>query len=136
MFQTAGLQYKKFLAFPWILTVTWPMDTVSTHSLHFKHFMSALHVSNGQLLLFHCFVNELLFSFISFKHKVTNKVVWYIEIFVASWCFLLCFFFCFQYICCYFSYIHTFEIKRSINQSSKADGSVACRTNFSCSNLK
>ncbi|XP_029936058.1 cohesin subunit SA-2 [Myripristis murdjan] len=25
----AGLQYKKFLAFPWILTVTWPMDTDS-----------------------------------------------------------------------------------------------------------
>ncbi|XP_068184959.1 cohesin subunit SA-2 isoform X2 [Antennarius striatus] len=23
----SGLQYKKFLAFPWILTVTWPMDT-------------------------------------------------------------------------------------------------------------
>ncbi|CAI5655433.1 unnamed protein product [Oreochromis niloticus] len=27
--ETAGLQYKKFLAFPWILTVTWPMDTDS-----------------------------------------------------------------------------------------------------------
>ncbi|CAK6959104.1 cohesin subunit SA-2 [Scomber scombrus] len=25
--EVAGLQYKKFLAFPWILTVTWPMDT-------------------------------------------------------------------------------------------------------------
>ncbi|KAK1797783.1 hypothetical protein P4O66_008134, partial [Electrophorus voltai] len=24
--QSSGLQYKKFLAFPWILTVTWPMD--------------------------------------------------------------------------------------------------------------
>ncbi|KAL6101203.1 uncharacterized protein ACO6RY_08175 [Pungitius sinensis] len=24
--EVAGLQYKKFLAFPWILTVTWPMD--------------------------------------------------------------------------------------------------------------
>ncbi|XP_056145578.1 cohesin subunit SA-2 [Lampris incognitus] len=24
--ERAGLQYKKFLAFPWILTVTWPMD--------------------------------------------------------------------------------------------------------------
>ncbi|KAM3862292.1 cohesin subunit SA-2 [Diretmus argenteus] len=24
--EEAGLQYKKFLAFPWILTVTWPMD--------------------------------------------------------------------------------------------------------------
>lgn len=33
-FQVAGLQYKKFLAFPWILTVTWPMDTVSTCSLY------------------------------------------------------------------------------------------------------
>ncbi|XP_068592758.1 cohesin subunit SA-2 [Cebidichthys violaceus] len=27
--EVAGLQYKKFLAFPWILTVTWPMDTDS-----------------------------------------------------------------------------------------------------------
>lgn len=27
--EIAGLQYKKFLAFPWILTVTWPMDTDS-----------------------------------------------------------------------------------------------------------
>ncbi|XP_028992474.1 cohesin subunit SA-2 [Betta splendens] len=25
--EVAGLQYKRFLAFPWILTVTWPMDT-------------------------------------------------------------------------------------------------------------
>ncbi|TSL16056.1 Mediator of RNA polymerase II transcription subunit 14 [Bagarius yarrelli] len=24
--ESSGLQYKKFLAFPWILTVTWPMD--------------------------------------------------------------------------------------------------------------
>lgn len=28
--EVAGLQYKKFLAFPWILTVTWPMDAVSS----------------------------------------------------------------------------------------------------------
>ncbi|XP_029314249.1 cohesin subunit SA-2 isoform X2 [Cottoperca gobio] len=27
--EVAGLQYKKFLAYPWILTVTWPMDTDS-----------------------------------------------------------------------------------------------------------
>ncbi|KAM9347320.1 cohesin subunit SA-2 [Symphorus nematophorus] len=27
--EVAGMQYKKFLAFPWILTVTWPMDTDS-----------------------------------------------------------------------------------------------------------
>ncbi|KAM3607691.1 uncharacterized protein V6R79_011826 [Siganus canaliculatus] len=27
--EVTGLQYKKFLAFPWILTVTWPMDTDS-----------------------------------------------------------------------------------------------------------
>ncbi|XP_051938433.1 cohesin subunit SA-2 isoform X3 [Hippocampus zosterae] len=27
--EVAGLQYKKFLAFPWILTVTWPMDADS-----------------------------------------------------------------------------------------------------------
>ncbi|KAM4558015.1 cohesin subunit SA-2 [Odontesthes bonariensis] len=27
--EVAGLQYKKFLAFPWILTVTWPLDTDS-----------------------------------------------------------------------------------------------------------
>ncbi|XP_029386582.1 cohesin subunit SA-2 isoform X1 [Echeneis naucrates] len=27
--EAASLQYKKFLAFPWILTVTWPMDTDS-----------------------------------------------------------------------------------------------------------
>lgn len=27
--EVAGLQYKRFLAFPWILTVTWPMDTDS-----------------------------------------------------------------------------------------------------------
>uniref|UniRef100_A0A8C9X0E7 Cohesin subunit SA n=1 Tax=Sander lucioperca TaxID=283035 RepID=A0A8C9X0E7_SANLU len=27
--EVSGLQYKKFLAFPWILTVTWPMDTDS-----------------------------------------------------------------------------------------------------------
>lgn len=33
VFQVSGLQYKKFLAFPWILTVTWPMDTVSSVSL-------------------------------------------------------------------------------------------------------
>ncbi|KAM9709739.1 cohesin subunit SA-2 isoform 2-T2 [Menidia menidia] len=25
--EVAGLQYKKFMAFPWILTVTWPLDT-------------------------------------------------------------------------------------------------------------
>lgn len=44
MFQVAGLQYKKFMAFPWILTVTWPMDTVGRSSLltlllqsHTKH---------------------------------------------------------------------------------------------------
>lgn len=29
VFQVSGLQYKKFLAFPWILTVTWPVDEVS-----------------------------------------------------------------------------------------------------------
>lgn len=29
VFQVSSLQYKKFLAFPWILTVTWPMDSVS-----------------------------------------------------------------------------------------------------------
>lgn len=29
VFQVSGLQYKKFLAFPWILTVTWPVDAVS-----------------------------------------------------------------------------------------------------------
>lgn len=28
--EVAGLQYKKFLAFPWILTVTWPMDTLQS----------------------------------------------------------------------------------------------------------
>uniref|UniRef100_A0A3Q2QIY8 Cohesin subunit SA n=1 Tax=Fundulus heteroclitus TaxID=8078 RepID=A0A3Q2QIY8_FUNHE len=27
--EAAGLQYKRFLAFPWILTVTWPMDADS-----------------------------------------------------------------------------------------------------------
>ncbi|XP_023144628.2 cohesin subunit SA-2 isoform X2 [Amphiprion ocellaris] len=27
--EDSGLQYKKFLAFPWILTVSWPMDTDS-----------------------------------------------------------------------------------------------------------
>ncbi|XP_062257949.1 cohesin subunit SA-2 isoform X3 [Platichthys flesus] len=27
--EVASMQYKKFLAFPWILTVTWPMDTDS-----------------------------------------------------------------------------------------------------------
>ncbi|KAF7652393.1 hypothetical protein LDENG_00097680 [Lucifuga dentata] len=27
--EVSGLQYKRFLAFPWILTVTWPMDTDS-----------------------------------------------------------------------------------------------------------
>ncbi|CAN9497599.1 unnamed protein product [Ophioblennius macclurei] len=27
--KVAGMQYKKFLAFPWILTVTWPMDSDS-----------------------------------------------------------------------------------------------------------
>ncbi|NXT90797.1 STAG2 protein, partial [Anhinga rufa] len=25
--QETGLQYKKFMAYPWILTVTWPVDT-------------------------------------------------------------------------------------------------------------
>lgn len=29
--QSSGLQYKRFLAFPWILTVTWPMDIVSVN---------------------------------------------------------------------------------------------------------
>lgn len=29
LWQGSGLQYKKFLAFPWILTVTWPLDMVS-----------------------------------------------------------------------------------------------------------
>nr|XP_020465183.1 cohesin subunit SA-2-like [Monopterus albus] len=29
MDEVVGVQYKKFLAFPWILTVTWPMDTDS-----------------------------------------------------------------------------------------------------------
>lgn len=32
LFQASGLQYKRFLAFPWILTVTWPLDTVSQRS--------------------------------------------------------------------------------------------------------
>ena len=32
LFQGSGLQYKKFLAFPWILTITWPIDTVSLYS--------------------------------------------------------------------------------------------------------
>lgn len=35
MVKVAGLQYKKFLAFPWILTVTWPIDTVSNLNLDF-----------------------------------------------------------------------------------------------------
>lgn len=33
LFQDSGLQYKKFLAFPWILTVTWPVDTVSPFNI-------------------------------------------------------------------------------------------------------
>lgn len=35
VFQVAGLQYKKFLAFPWILTVTWPLDSVNACFMHF-----------------------------------------------------------------------------------------------------
>lgn len=55
----AGLQYKRFLAFPWILTVTWPMDTVSifinidllasTHQIQFICHDSACLTIDGRL---------------------------------------------------------------------------------------
>lgn len=63
VFQVAGLQYKKFLAFPWILTVTWPMDTVSSTFL-FEGFVltltSFLLQSPFKVFLSLCFLPSLL----------------------------------------------------------------------------
>ncbi len=58
--QDTGLQYKKFLAFPWILTVTWPLDMVRFRALRviFQIMIMLSLVSHLK-----CFVCEILLQY-------------------------------------------------------------------------
>ncbi|XP_030641852.1 cohesin subunit SA-2 [Chanos chanos] len=81
----SGLQYKKFLAFPWILTVTWPMDMDSGEyplvmsglywkrfRLHFCEFVSVL-VAQCQYNVI--FDNYLLNTLISLLTELSDSRV-------------------------------------------------------------
>ncbi|KAM6978191.1 cohesin subunit SA-2 [Tautogolabrus adspersus] len=95
--EVSGLQYKKFLAFPWILTVTWPMDTDSVeypltqagpygrwfHS-EFCDFISVLVAQCQHSVIFDCYLmnaiisllTELSNSFVrAFRHTCTLAAV-------------------------------------------------------------
>uniref|UniRef100_A0A3Q3N2W7 Cohesin subunit SA n=1 Tax=Labrus bergylta TaxID=56723 RepID=A0A3Q3N2W7_9LABR len=95
--EVSGLQYKKFLAFPWILTVTWPMDTDSVeypltqagpygrwfHS-EFCDFISVLVAQCQHSVIFDCYLmnaiisllTELSDSFVrAFRHTCTLAAV-------------------------------------------------------------
>lgn len=95
--EAAGLQYKKFLAFPWILTVTWPMDTDSVeyplvqsgaygrwfHS-EFCDFVSVLVAQCQQSIIFDGYLMNTLISLLAelsdsyvraFRHTCTLAAV-------------------------------------------------------------
>ncbi|CAJ1079792.1 cohesin subunit SA-2 isoform X2 [Xyrichtys novacula] len=83
--EVAGVQYKKFLAFPWILTVTWPMDTDSMeypliqpgpygrwfHS-EFCDFVSVLVAQCQHSVIFDCY---LINTIISLLTELSNSYV-------------------------------------------------------------
>ncbi|KAK2840061.1 hypothetical protein Q5P01_013801 [Channa striata] len=94
--EVAGLQYKRFLAFPWILTVTWPMDADSVeypliqsapygrwfHS-EFSDFVSVL-VAQCQHIIFDSYLMSTLISLLTelsnsyiraFRHTCTLAAV-------------------------------------------------------------
>ncbi|XP_034549022.1 cohesin subunit SA-2 isoform X2 [Notolabrus celidotus] len=95
--EVAGLQYKKFLAFPWILTVTWPMDTDSMeypltqsgpyrrwfHS-EFCDFVSVLVTQCQHSVIFDCYLMNTVISLLTelsnsyvraFRHTCTLAAV-------------------------------------------------------------
>ncbi|XP_076011271.1 cohesin subunit SA-2 isoform X2 [Genypterus blacodes] len=95
--EVAGLQYKRFLAFPWILTVTWPMDTDSVeypltesgpygrwfHS-EFCDFVSVLVAQCQHSVIFDGYLMEALISLLTelsdsyvqaFRHTCTLAAV-------------------------------------------------------------
>nr|XP_046261059.1 cohesin subunit SA-2 isoform X2 [Scatophagus argus] len=95
--EIAGLQYKKFLAFPWILTVTWPMDTDSAeypltqsgpygrwfHS-EFSDFVSVLVTQCQHSVIFDSYLMNTLISLLTelsssyvraFRHTCTLAAV-------------------------------------------------------------
>lgn len=95
--EVTGLQYKKFLAFPWILTVTWPMDTDSVeypliqsgpygrwfHS-EFQDFVSVLVAQCQHSVIFDSYLMNTLISLLTelsnsyvraFRHTCTLAAV-------------------------------------------------------------
>ncbi|XP_041857402.1 cohesin subunit SA-2 isoform X2 [Melanotaenia boesemani] len=95
--EAAGLQYKKFLAFPWILTVTWPLDTDSAeyplvqsgaygrwfHS-EFCDFVSVLVAQGQDSVIFDSYLMNTLISLLTelsdsyvraFRHTCTLAAV-------------------------------------------------------------
>ncbi|KAK2905835.1 cohesin subunit SA-2 [Channa argus] len=95
--EVAGLQYKRFLAFPWILTVTWPMDADSVeypliqsapygrwfHS-EFSDFVSVLVAQCQHNIIFDSYLMNTLISLLTelsnsyiraFRHTCTLAAV-------------------------------------------------------------
>ncbi|KAG9271104.1 cohesin subunit SA-2-like [Astyanax mexicanus] len=83
--ESSGLQYKKFLAFPWILTVTWPMDIESGEyplvmsGLYWKkfrsHFCEFVSVLVAQCQYSIIFDNYLLNTLISLLTELSASCV-------------------------------------------------------------
>ncbi|KAI4886085.1 hypothetical protein NFI96_030137, partial [Prochilodus magdalenae] len=83
--ESSGLQYKKFLAFPWILTVTWPMDLDSGEyplvmsGLYWKkfrsHFCEFVSVLVAQCQYSVIFDNYLLNTLISLLTELSASCV-------------------------------------------------------------
>ncbi|XP_072542279.1 cohesin subunit SA-2 [Salminus brasiliensis] len=83
--ESSGLQYKKFLAFPWILTVTWPMDIDSGEyplvmsGLYWKkfrsHFCEFVSVLVAQCQYNVIFDNYLLNTLISLLTELSASCV-------------------------------------------------------------
>ncbi|XP_066542125.1 cohesin subunit SA-2 isoform X2 [Hoplias malabaricus] len=83
--ESSGLQYKKFLAFPWILTVTWPMDIDSGEyplvmsGLYWKkfrsHFCEFVSVLVAQCQYSVIFDNYLLNTLISLLTELSASCV-------------------------------------------------------------
>ncbi|XP_024142020.1 cohesin subunit SA-2 isoform X1 [Oryzias melastigma] len=83
--EVAGLQYKKFLAFPWILTVTWPLDSDSAeyplmqsgpHSrwfhTEFSEFVSVLVAQCQHTIIFDSYLMSAVISLLS---ELSNSYV-------------------------------------------------------------
>uniref|UniRef100_A0A3P9I962 Cohesin subunit SA n=1 Tax=Oryzias latipes TaxID=8090 RepID=A0A3P9I962_ORYLA len=83
--EVAGLQYKKFLAFPWILTVTWPLDSDSAeyplmqsgpHSrwfhAEFSEFVSVLVAQCQHTIIFDSYLMSAVISLLS---ELSNSYV-------------------------------------------------------------